>query len=199
MYYHIIGMKTKKSLNEKHQPPYRFLAKDILRYLAVGMALMIVLSSPVGTRRLLKDIKKEWRKKNALRTIDSLYRNNLIFYREKHDGTRVITITQAGKKKVKEWNVEDMKIMEPTQWDKRWRVVTFDIKEDRKKARDALRHVLGRLGFYRLQRSVFIHPYSCRAEIEFLCNAYDLSRRDVLYFSTDRIPNEALLKKHFKL
>lgn len=188
-----------KSWNEKRRPPYGFLAKDILRYLAIGAALIIVLSSPVGTRRLLKNVKKEWRKRNALRTVDSLHRNNLISYREKSDGTRVVTITQAGKKKVKEWDIENMKIEKPVRWDKRWRVVTFDIREDKKKARDALRYMLKRLGFYRLQRSVFVHAYPCRAEIEFICNMYDLPERDVLYFSTDRIPNEAILNRYFKL
>ena len=192
------------SYNNKHNhnkrlPPYGPLAKDILRYLAVGVALMIILSSPVGTRRLLKDIKKEWRKRNALRTLDSLRRNKFVSYKEKGDGTCIIAITQAGKKKVKEWDIEHMKIKKPARWDKRWRVVRFYIREDRKKGRDALRYMLKRLGFYRLQRSVFVYPYSCRAEIDFICDLYNLPEREVLYFSTDGIPNETTLKKYFKL
>lgn len=185
--------------SKKRQPPYRFLAKDILRYLAIGAGLLIILSSPVGTRRLLKNIKKEWRNKNMFRTIDSLRQNKLITYKEKNNGTCIVSITRAGKKKVKEWDLEHMIIKKPVQWDKRWRIVTFDIREDKKKARDALRRMLKRLGFYRLQRSVFVHPYSCRPEIEFLCSLYDLPERDVLYFSTDRIPNELFLKKYFKI
>ena len=133
------------------------------------------------------------------RTIDSLRQNKLITYKEKNNGTCIVSITRAGKKKVKEWDLEHMIIKKPVQWDKRWRIVTFDIREDKKKARDALRRMLKRLGFYRLQRSVFVHPYSCRPEIEFLCSLYDLPERDVLYFSTDRIPNELFLKKYFKI
>ena len=185
--------------NKKRNPPYGALAKDILRYLVIGAGLLLILSSPVGTKRLLKYMKKEWRKKNTLRSLDSLYKNKLVSYQEKNDGTCAVTITQAGKKKVKEWEIENMKIQKPSLWDKRWRVVAFDIREDRKKGRDALRLMLRRLGFYRLQRSMFIHPYSCRAEIEFICNFYNLPEREILYFSTDRIPRETILKKYFKL
>lgn len=185
--------------SEKRKPPYGILAKDILRYLAIGVALTIILSSPSGTRRLLKDIKREWRKKNALRALDSLRKHKLISYRQKDNNTCLVTITQAGKKKVKEWNMETMTIEKPAQWDRRWRIVIFDIREDRKKGRDALRAMLKKLGFYQLQRSVFIYPYSCRAEVEFICNVFSLPEREVLYFSTDHISYELLLKRKFKL
>ena len=196
----IEGMKSGNFMKgKKRNPPYGALARDILRYVAIGAGLFIILSSPVGTRRLLKDIKKEWRKKNVLRTLDSLRSNRLISYQKKGNGTCLVTMTQSGKKKIKEWDVENMKIQKPALWDKRWRVVTFDIKEDRKKGRDALRFMLRRLGFYQLQKSVFVHSYPCRAEIEFIRDLYNVPEREVLYFSTDRIPHEIVLKKYFKL
>lgn len=183
-----------------HKIPHGTFAKDILRYLATGIAIYIVCSSPAGTRRLLKNIKKEWKRKNTLSAMERLHRHKLISYKEKSGGNTIeVIITRAGKRKVEDWNVENLVIKKPDLWDKRWRIVTFDISEKRKKGRDALRMMLRRLGFFQLQKSVLVHPYSCRAEIEFLKELYSIPENEVLYFSTDRIPREASLKRIFKI
>lgn len=44
-------------------------------------------------------------------------------------------------------------------WDKKWRIVTFDIQEINRKLRDNLRSKLKELGFGMLQKSVFISPH----------------------------------------
>ena len=189
----------KRDVHENRRAPHGPLAKDILRYLATGVAIYLICSSPSGTRRLLRDAKKEWDKRSARLALERLRKHKLVSYREKDSDTLIVTITQEGRKKVKEWDIETMAIEKPVHWDKRWRVVTFDIAEERKRGRDALRTMLKRLDFYQLQRSVFVHPYSCRAEIEFICELFHLPEREVLYFSTDRIPNERILKHKFKL
>lgn len=179
--------------------PHGHLAKDMLRYLALGAAVYIVLSSPQGTRKFLKGIKKEWRKRDAKRTLERLKQHKLISYKEAGNNTFAVTITQAGRKKVKEWDFEALAIEKPATWDGRWRIVTFDIAEVRKRGRDALRGMLRQLGFFQLQRSIFVHPYSCKAEIELLRDVFSLPEKEVLYFSADRVPNELALKKKFKL
>jgi hypothetical protein len=184
---------------ERRKVPHGILAKDVLTYLAMGAALYLSCSSPNGARRFLKSMKKEWNRRNARLVLDRLQKHKLISYHQKDATTLIVTITQAGKRKVKEWELEHMKIEVPRKWDKRWRIVTFDIREDRKKGRDALREMLKQLNFYQLQRSVFVHPYSCKAEIELICDVFRLPAREVLYFSTDRVPCEDLLKKKFKL
>ena len=45
------------------------------------------------------------------------------------------------------------------QWDKRWRIVIFDIPEDRRIARDRFRRYLKVLGFGNVQRSIWISPF----------------------------------------
>lgn len=44
-------------------------------------------------------------------------------------------------------------------WDKKWRIVIFDIEEKQKKTREALRYKLKELGFGMIQESVWITPY----------------------------------------
>lgn len=79
-----------------------------------------------------------------------------------------------------------------------WGIV-FDIAEKRKKAREAFRDMLEQLKCYPLQKSIFVHPYSCEAEIEIIKNIFHIPDWEVLYFSSDLIPRERFLKKKFKL
>ncbi|HCX28109.1 MAG TPA: hypothetical protein DHI91_03145, partial [Candidatus Portnoybacteria bacterium] len=53
-------------------------------------------------------------------------------------------------------------------------MVLFDIPERQKPARDALRSKLKRLGFFEFQKSIFVHPFSCKDEIEFLIEFFQI-------------------------
>ena len=60
-------------------------------------------------------------------------------------------------------------------WDKKWRIVIFDIPEEMHTQRNGLRHKLKNLGFYMLQKSVFVFPYSCEKELGRICSHLDVS------------------------
>jgi DNA-binding transcriptional regulator PaaX len=76
--------------------------------------------------------------------------------------------------------------------------VVFDIPEKLKRGRDALREKLKELGFYELQKSVFVFPYECRDEIEFIIEIFEL-RKYVRFGVLEEIDNELHLKKIFEL
>ena len=52
----------------------------------------------------------------------------------------------------------------------------FDIPEKKKKERLAISKKLKDIGFYPMQKSVFIYPYDCRDEIDFICEFLSISR-----------------------
>ena len=54
--------------------------------------------------------------------------------------------------------------------------MVFDIPDKKNKERRALSKRLKDLGFYPLQESVFIYPYDCRDEIDFLCEFLSIGR-----------------------
>lgn len=54
-------------------------------------------------------------------------------------------------------------------WDKKWRLVIFDIPREFNIKRDSLRRRLKYMGFFMLQRSVFIFPYPCEEELSDIC------------------------------
>ena len=88
--------------------------------------------------------------------------------------------------------------VEKINWDGRWRLVIFDVPEKLRKGRDALREKLKDLGFYELQKSVFIFPYECKNEIDFLIEFFHL-RKFVRYGILEKIDNDLHLRKVFGL
>ena len=60
-------------------------------------------------------------------------------------------------------------------WDKKWRIVIFDIPEELHKNRNYFRAKIKNLGFYMLQKSVFVFPYPCEEELNEICNRLNIS------------------------
>lgn len=105
-------------------------------------------------------------------------------------------LTEKGRRKILIFNADNLKIKKPAFWDKKWRMVIFDIPESKKRARNALRQKLGNLSFYSWQKSVFVHPYNCLDEIEFITELFQV-RPYVRFFEATNILNEAELRLYF--
>lgn len=83
-------------------------------------------------------------------------------------------------------------------WDKRYRLVMFDIPQYRRATRDRLRRVMRECGFLRLQDSVWIYPYDCE-DLTVLIKADLRIGKDVLYAVVESVENDAWVKRHFGL
>ncbi len=174
--------------------------RKILLLLFGGIALGLS-GSPKRYFQILRAIDKEWKeinKQSLKRAIKKLYESKLIAEKYNPDGTVTLVLTDKGKQKVLTYNIDEMEIKKPNQWDKKWRVVLFDIPNKIRKLRDTLRYHLKNLGFYEFQESVFVHPYDCKDEIDYLIELYDI-RRFVRFIIAESLDNELHLKKHFDL
>lgn len=83
-------------------------------------------------------------------------------------------------------------------WDKRYRIVMFDISQKRKPDRERVRMFIRECGFLRLQDSVWVFPYDCE-ELITLLKADMRIGKDVLYAVVESIENDGWIKKHFNL
>lgn len=176
------------------------LQRKLLTLLLGGVSLSLS-TNPRRYYWVLKQIGREWNKINvgAIRkTINSLYENRLIDLKENLDGSLKIILNKNGKRKILEYKLENIKIETPKKWDRKWRMIISDIPEEFKRAREALRYHLKRFGFYHLQKSVFIFPYECENELDFIIEFYNLHRY-VRYIIAESIDNEFHLKKIFNL
>ena len=89
-------------------------------------------------------------------------------------------------------------LQRPDRWDGKWRVVIWDVPEKRRELRDRLRATLTRIGFVHIQHSVWVCPWPCRDEIEWLREHYRLDNR-VLFFETSKIDGDDALRARFEL
>ena len=175
------------------------LKKKILLLLFGGLSFGYSIT-PNRQWKILKQISQEWKninKENLRQQIKELYRSKAIERKENSDGSYTIVLTDKGKLKALTYYFEKIKI-EGGKWDGKWRIVIFDIPEKKRGGRDALRDKIKEIGFYELQKSVFVFPYECKDEIDFIIEFFGL-REYVRFGILDSIDNELHLKKIFKL
>lgn len=184
---------------------YKELTKNILLYLAMAGAITIAATSPYfllniakGILRDKKYFKKKLDERKVARALERLKKNRIIILNEKN-GKFKVELTEEGKRKVKEIQFENLEIKKPSVWDGKWRVIIFDIPDKyKRRARDALREKLKELGFYPLQKSVWVIPYPCEKEIQFLVELFDIWPY-VNTITAGNIYNDIKLRKYFKL
>lgn len=175
------------------------IQKKIIILLAGGLSLGLSYS-PRQRAKVFREISKEWKKVNSealRRAINSLYKNRMIDMQEKSNGAIKIILLEKGKNRVLEYKLDEIKIKLPKHWDGKWRMVIFDIPHSKKKIRDTIRFHLKRLGFYQYQKSVFIYPFSCNEEINFLVEFYSL-RPYVRQLEISKMDNDLHLRQIFK-
>lgn len=150
--------------------------KKLLVLLQAGVALSLTARPDI----FFKIIRSTSREMDAIdrrtlrEAIKNLYRSKLIGYRENNDGTVTLTLTEQGKEKALRYNIDTIVIKKPPRWDEWWRVVMFDIPERLKTGRTALAVKLQQLGFFPMQKSVYIFPYECKNEIDFIVEIFEL-------------------------
>lgn len=99
---------------------------------------------------------------------------------------------------IRQFKLRDYQLDQPARWDKKWRIVIFDIPEKRRRTRDEVRRLLTSVGFYRLQNSVWVYPYDFEDIIGLLKTDLGIGK-DVLYIIADEIENDKYLRQHFHL
>ncbi len=177
----------------------------ILECLALGTGFFVVsLISPTSGAKIVQNIirgyirRKSFERQRFLKDLKHLQERKLIDYHDLRDGKVKITLTKSGKEKILLYQLENLRLKKPVRWDRKWRLVLFDIPHEHKKARDAFRQKLKSLCFYPLQKSVFITPYPCEDEIDFLASIFEVQNYILLLYVSN-FEGEEKLKHHFQV
>ncbi len=174
--------------------------KKVLLLLLCGLSLGLS-GSPRTSWKIAGALADEWKelsKQAAERAINSPYASDLVAAEENADGTFTLVLKKKGKKKSLTYNLSRMKIERPRVWDKLWRIFSSDIPEERKAARDDMRKRFLDIGFFELHDSVFVYPFDCFKEVEYIAEIYDV-RKHIRFIVATSIDNEAELKKFFQM
>lgn len=173
--------------------------KAVLKLLAAGVILTTVVLFPgiAALGPLIKEIqdkrdRKEWEKFNLWRLRQVTKRLEKQKVVEIKDG--IVKITDKGRRKLLKFDLDNMKLKRRR--DGKWRLIIYDIANLKKPQRELFREVLKRLKFLRLQESVYLTPFVCDDEIEYLRQIFDI-RNDVLILNIAGVENEEVYKKCF--
>ena len=168
--------------------------KEILRAVAEGvLTTLTIFDHKLKYTDFYKNFMFDRRKRDIFnRTINRLEEKGLINLggervKLSENGIRVLELDEA-------WNIEIKK----TKWQGTWQIVAYDIPEDFKKERDYLAAKLKELDFYRVQKSMWAYPYDCKEEIAMFVQSLHVAPF-VIYLTTDKLPNQTKVKKHFDL
>ena len=180
--------------------PRSEIIKDILLVLATSGLICLAATSPYFGVNLIRGISR-WKKYKPRKLTDAFKRlqKRGCIEIEVIRNQIYIRLTKEGRKLAGWMQIDALKIKRPKKWDGNWRLVIFDISQMKKSHREALRGKLKQLGFYPLQKSVWIHPFECRDEIELLRDFFGLSEKEMRLIVARDIGKDDWLKKHFKL
>src|SRR3989344_6691547 len=100
---------------------------------------------------------------NYYASFNRLKKNGFIKFSNKDQ----FVLTEKGKGVLVKFDIDAIKIgdFDPNSWDKIWRVLIFDIPELTRAVRNLFRDKIQELGFYTLQKSVYVTPVACEKEI----------------------------------
>lgn len=131
------------------------------------------------------------------RSFMRLEKNGLV-KRRTTKGEDYYSLTLLGNKRAKRYQLDSMKIPSQKKWDGLWRLVMFDIPEDKKMARRGINLVLKKFGCVQYQKSVFITPFPCEKEIDFVGECFD-ARKYIRVITARDVEGVEQIKKAFKL
>ena len=170
------------------------IQRIVLKTVATAGMLSIALCAPNAFRALGRfgfDKRKEmFAIENSRRR---LVRLGLLEYNR-----GLLRITAKGTIKLRELERLDYHLKKPLLWDEKWRVLIFDIQEKRRPTRDKIRRTLRKVGFVRLQDSVWVYPHDCEDFVTLIKTDFHIGK-DLLYLIVDKIENNDWLKKEFDL
>jgi len=177
------------------------ISKDLLRYLMIGGIVTLAMLSPIGGPKIVKALLKQlkYKIKQIRSSAHYLKKRGLVEFIKEDKDNVTIKITEKGKKYFRTFDIDNMILARPAVWDKKWRLVIFDVPEKDKKAREALRRKLKDLNFVRLQDSVWVTPHPCEDEIRFLREIFVIPFNVDVIETNDLKHHEIKLKKYFNL
>lgn len=183
--------------------------KEILMLLGIGVfigASFIFPGLPLAAkpfvdyqrRKRREESWKNWNRFNKPRLrslLKRLYQQKVVEISEE-DGEGIVKLTDKGKHKLLKYKLEEIMIHKPKRWDGKWRLVIYDIKKQKRFLSEVFRNFLKKMEFWKLQKSVYLTPYPCKEQIEFLRSYYGLSA-EILYLEVNKIENEEVYKNYF--
>ena len=174
----------------------------IIRALGIGIGISVALgnrrTSYGMTKTLIKEIFGLNKKpKNYSKYFSKLRKQKLIYIKQVGND-HIMSLTDKGNNIFLRFNYENLEIKQKKIWDRNFQMIIFDIPETKRGARDSLREKIKELGLVKFNDSVWIYPYPCQKEIDFIANYWNIGKY-VQFALVKNITNRDYLEKYFNL
>jgi DNA-binding transcriptional ArsR family regulator len=188
--------------------------KSVLKYMLLAGAITVAATNPRFGSILAREMIKSYRRRNKFKESEprlskkdkQKYRNTFYYLKnnelldiEYRGGQMYFSLTEEGKKKARKYKIDDLKIEKPKQWDKKWRILIFDIESRHRAKREALRGKIKQLGLYQLQKSVWVSPYEFEKEMKLLRDFFGLELGQMKVITASQIEDDGPIRKFFGL
>lgn len=172
------------------------LQRIILQTIAGTGILTVGLLAPnvIGALHKLGALPSRRQKETVNSSAGRMVKKGLLKYNGKF-----CELTRLGKEKLRIWEFNDFRFLhKPKKWDRKWRVIIFDIPDKKRKIRDRIRYLFKSAGLYLLQESVWVYPYDCEDIIMLLKTEFGVGK-DLLYLIVEELENDRHLRDEFDL
>ncbi len=175
------------------------IQKIVLQTIAAAGFMSVALLAPNALRMLSLFDRGSRRKKNPLYLVNSAFEKlvakGFVSFETVGEHKRV-RITPEGKLALAHMIARSPDSRKHKRWDKRWRMVIYDIREEKRRTRVRLQETLRTFGFQKLQASVWVYPYECEELVTLLKADFKIGS-EVLYVIVERIEHDTALRRHF--
>lgn len=174
------------------------IARQIMLYFADFCRYYLPIFDKRNIYRIPFKMYDKFREQDKERFSRELYRLKRSGYIKRYfdDKEEIIELLPRGRKIIRQYITEQLEVVIPKVWDKKWRIVIYDISDSKKNEREVLRRKLVALGFLKLQESVLVYPFDCLKEVNLIKGMFFLNPH-VQYIVADRIETEINLIKKF--
>ncbi len=183
----ILEEKQNKKRKREHLQHVVLATVKTAGLLCVGLLAPNVL----GALTKLGFIKKQRQEEYVTSSASKLVGRGLLKFEHGH-----YALTQSGEKILRKWELSNYSIKSHKKWDKKWRIIIFDIPEKKKGVRRQISVLFNQAGLYRLQDSVWVYPYDCEDIIGLLKTDYGVGK-ELLYIIAEEIENDRFLRSAF--
>ena len=169
--------------------------KIILQTIKTAGLLSLALLAPNAIKAFeeLGLMPKERQKEYIASSATKLVKKGLLKFSNGH-----YELTKEGEKLLKLWSMTSYELKKPRKWDKKWRIIIFDIPNTKRRKREKISEIFHQAGLYRLQESIWVYPYDCEDIIGLLKTELGVGK-EVLYVIADEIENDKHLRGHYEL
>src|SRR3989338_1428708 len=148
----------------------------------------------IAKRRHLKDTLERWKYNRAVKYLQESDKIKVI----RQGADKFVKLTQKGKVQTLLRKVENSKLSPKEKWDGKWRMVIWDIPETSSNQRNQIRYVLKKLGFHRVQQSVYIRPHPLNSDAVLYLQESGLIDY-IRFIRVDKMDEEKTLLKKFDI